>query len=67
MKNPGAEEAIENKRAEDNKRIVEEVYGSGEIKFTDLSAEKPHAAVSSTQVLLTCSRKACCLAVIHAA
>ena len=39
MKNPGAEEAIENKRAEDNKRIVEEVYGSGEIKFTDLSAD----------------------------
>jgi len=37
--NRRAEEALENKREEENKRIVDEVYGSGEIKFTDLSAD----------------------------
>lgn len=37
--NQAAEEAIQTKRAEENKRIVDQVYGSGEIKFSTMSAD----------------------------
>lgn len=37
--NQAAEQAIQTKRAEENKRIVNQVYGSGEIKFSTMSAD----------------------------
>jgi hypothetical protein len=37
--NRAAVEAIHNKRAEQNKQFVNDVYGSGEVKFTTMTAD----------------------------
>ncbi len=37
--NRAAERAIESKRTEQNKQFVQQMYGSGEIKFTAMSAD----------------------------
>src|SRR4051812_4289966 len=49
--NSRAEHAMESKRAEENKRFVQQVYGSGEIKFTAMSADSGVLARGQTTQL----------------
>ena len=46
-----AEQAAETKKTEDNKRIVDQVYGSGEVKFTAMSADSGVLARGETTQL----------------
>jgi hypothetical protein len=46
-----AQEAIQKKRAEENRRVVDQVYGSGEVKFTAMSADSGVLAHGETTQL----------------
>ncbi|MFL6350635.1 MAG: hypothetical protein ACJ74Z_02115 [Bryobacteraceae bacterium] len=49
--NRSAMEAVQNKKSEENKRYVGQMYGSGEVKFIALSADSGRlAAGESTQL-----------------
>lgn len=49
--NRAAAQAIQNKKAEENKQFVSDVYGSGEIKFTAMTADSGTLAPGQTTQL----------------
>ncbi|MGI8961201.1 MAG: hypothetical protein ACR2IV_15830 [Bryobacteraceae bacterium] len=49
--NRAAAEAIQKKKAEENKQFVSQVYGSGEVKFTAMSADTGVLAPGQTTQL----------------
>ena len=49
--NNAAAQAIQDKKAEENKRYVSQVYGSGEVKFTAMSADSGVLASGQTTQL----------------
>jgi hypothetical protein len=49
--NRRASEAMENRKAEENKRFVNEVYGSGQINFTSMTADSGAVAAGETTQL----------------
>lgn len=49
--NRTAAQAIQNKKAEENKQFVNEVYGSGEVKFTTMTADSGTLAPGQTTQL----------------
>jgi hypothetical protein len=49
--NRTAAQAIQSKKAEENKQFVNEVYGSGEVKFTTMTADSGVLAAGQTTQL----------------
>jgi hypothetical protein len=49
--NRAAVEAIQKKKAEENKQVVDQVYGSGEVKFTMMTADSGVLAPGQTTQL----------------
>jgi hypothetical protein len=49
--NRAAAKALESRKAEENKRFVNEVYGSGEVKFTTMTADTGVLAFGQTTQL----------------
>jgi hypothetical protein len=49
--NRAAMQAIQNKKAEENKQVVDQVYGSGEVKFTTMTADNGVLALGQTTQL----------------
>jgi hypothetical protein len=49
--NRRATQAVENKKAEENKRFVDQVYGSGQINFTSMTADSGVLAPGETTQL----------------
>jgi hypothetical protein len=49
--NRAAVEAIQKKKAEENKQVVDQVYGSGEVKFTTMTADSGVLTLGQTTQL----------------